>query len=111
MQRLWLVLPLVLMLSGCGGQQAMVPSAEIDRKGHAHGQSMGGAEALKADFKTMDRNDDGTISPSEFEHHFPKVSQAGYKSLDLNKDGVLDKMEWRHFKKIHGVTRYPDNAV
>ncbi len=111
MRRLWLFFSLLLMLSGCGGQHAMAPSAQTDMKGHSHGQSMGGAEALKTDFNTLDRNGDGEISPTEFEYHFPKVSQAGYKSLDLNKDGVLDKMEWRHFKKVHGVTRYPDNAV
>lgn len=111
MQQLWLVLPLVLMLSGCGGQQTMASSAETDRMGRAHGQSMGGADALKTDFETLDRNDDGRVTHAEFKVHFPKVSKEGFGSLDLNLDGVLDSREWRHFKKVHGVTRYPDNAV
>ena len=111
MQQLWLVLPLVLMLAGCGGQQAMAPSAETDRMGHTHGQSMGGAKALKTDFETLDHNEDGWVTHAEFKVHFPKVSKEGFGSLDLNLDGVLDKMEWHHFKNVHGVTRYPDNAV
>ncbi len=111
MQRLWLVLPLVVMLSGCGGQRAMAPSVETDRKGHAHGQSMGGTEVLKTEFKTLDRNDDGWVTYAEFKAHFPKVSKDGFGALDLNLDRVLDELEWRHFKKVHGVTHYPDNAV
>lgn len=110
MKRLWLALPLVLVILGCTGQYSVAPATD-EAKGYTHGQSMGGAEALKTDFATLDRNGNGSISPSEFKHHFPKVSQAGYRSLDLNRDGGLDKMEWGHFKKIHGVTRYPDNAV
>lgn len=111
MQRVWLVLPLVLMLSGCGGQHSLAPSAETNQKGHPHGQSMGGAEALKTNFETLDSNNDGWVTHAEFKAHFPKVTKEGFGSLDLNLDGVLDSREWRHFKKVHGVSRYPDNAV
>ena len=115
MKHLWLFLPLIVILAGCAGKNSWAPSvppnSSKDRLGQHHGQTMGGTDALKTDFKTLDQNSDGQVTVDEFKAYFPKVSKEGFGSLDLNLDGVLDRVEWLHFKKVHGVGRYPDNAV
>jgi Ca2+-binding EF-hand superfamily protein len=54
------------------------------------------ASAATASISTLDQNDDGVISKTEFLHVYgPDLDVSNFRAADWNNDGVIDGAEFK----------------